>query len=344
MIHKSINILSYPLKALASKIFEMIVNFRNDQFDKNKIKTYRTVKPLISIGNISMGGTGKTPLTLFLCKLIIELGYNPSVIGLGYKRKSKGPLSIQKDNKINTSWDEIGDEMYLIHQKLNIPVYVHEKKYQAALVADKDNSDILILDDGYQHRYLERDLNILILDEKSFNEPFVVPKGYLRESFTAMKRADLIFLPNTIQDISALTQLDQDKLIRFKFVNSKPYLLSNKEITLSKDIGLGLLAFCGIANPQRFFHSVSTIGYNISKTLEFPDHYDYSRKNIMIIIAKALESNVKTLITTEKDATKLFKFADILEEHNLDCFVLPVDIEITSRYEILLQKVNSLLK
>ncbi len=330
------------LKSFSSLIYELIVNFRNKRFDEHKIKTYKTVKPLISIGNISMGGTGKTPLTIYLCKLILDLGYKPTVIGLGYKRTNKGLVSINKDNPENTDWYEIGDEMYLIHKKLNVPVYVHEKKYVAALEADKNDSDILILDDGYQHRYLERDLNILILDNRTFNEPFVVPKGYLREPFSEIQRANLIFIPDTIQDAALLHDVNQDKIIRFNFSNYIPYLMDDKSVLLNQDENL--LAFCGIANPERFFQSVTNFCPRMVFALKFPDHHHYTDVNINNIVKKALNSNVKILITTEKDALKILKFADILKENDIKCFVYPVDIQITSGYDLLLNKINDLFE
>jgi tetraacyldisaccharide 4'-kinase len=331
-----------PIKSLLSFVNELIVNYRNNLFNEHKIKTYKTVKPMISIGNLSMGGTGKTPLTIFLCELIKGLGFNPTVIGLGYKRKSKGLVSIIKDNPDNTEWNEVGDEMYMIHKKLNVPVYVHEKKYVAALEADNNDSDILILDDGYQHRYLERDLNILILDYRTFNEPFVAPKGYLREPLIEIKRADLIFIPDSIHDVVMLDELDQDRIIRFNFSNSTPYLLDDKSIQLNQDENL--LAFCGIANPERFFRSVTIRGSNLNLAMKFPDHHNYSEFDINNIISNALDSNVKTLITTEKDASKILKFADILNENDLKCFVMPVDLQITEGFEILVSKIKNLLK
>ena len=273
-----------PIKSLLSFVYERIVNYRNSLFNEHKIKTYKTVKPLISIGNLSMGGTGKTPLTIFLCGLIKDLGFEPTVIGLGYKRKSKGLVSILKDNPDNTEWNEVGDEIFMIHKKLNVPVYVHEKKYVAALEADKNDTDILIVDDGYQHRYLERDLNILILDNRTFNEPFVAPKGYLREPLKEIKRADLIFIPDSIQDATLHQDVNQDKIIRFNFSNSTPYLLNDKSVLLNQDENL--LAFCGIANPERFFRSISNFGFNMNLALKFPDHHHFTGVDINNIIKK----------------------------------------------------------
>ncbi|MDQ1266970.1 MAG: tetraacyldisaccharide 4-kinase, partial [Bacteroidota bacterium] len=179
-----------------SKIYGAAVVWNNKRFDSGSIIPVKCKAPVISIGNISAGGSGKTPFTIMLTKEIIRMGYRPAIVGKGYKRKSRGLKIVSDGIEIFTNPVEAGDEMFMLAERLRVPVIVHDTKAEAALVADnRFKPDVIIIDDGFQHRGLYRDLDIVLLDAASLERPYLLPKGRLREPLSSLNRADIISIP-----------------------------------------------------------------------------------------------------------------------------------------------------
>ena len=191
LLKKKFRFFLIPLKP----IYWLLVLIRNIFYDLKIFKIYSLNKTVISIGNLTTGGTGKTPFTIFIAKYFIQQGIKVAILSRGYGRKSKGTIVVSNGINLINSYEKSGDEPYLIAKKLqNVPVVVDEKRYRGGkFLINNYNPDIIILDDGYQHRSLKRDLDILLinsLDKKTDHK--LIPNGKLREPWKNIKRADLI--------------------------------------------------------------------------------------------------------------------------------------------------------
>lgn len=276
---------------------------RRKLYEKNILKVKKLPFPVISIGNLSVGGTGKTPITIWLAKYLQSIGLNPVVLSRGYKRKSKGTLIVSDGKDIFLNWKESGDEPYLIAKK-GVPVVISSSRYEAGIEAVKKlKPDIFILDDGFQHFQLYRDLNILVVDlSRPFWEDRPLPFGRLREPKGFYKYADLFLITKW--------KGKERELNKLKMFN-KPYFFTD-EITdrltdFKNDYQLEILknknvvVFSGLGNNEYFFKTVEKLSkeysFSIKKFISLPDHFDYQGFKI--------NEKADFYITTEKDLIKI---------------------------------------
>lgn len=328
---------------LLSNIYGYFVGRRNRNFDAGRIEVYKPDIPVISIGNISTGGSGKTPFSIWLAQRIIELEGAPAVVGRGYKRKGKGLVLVSDGLSILADYRQAGDEMSLIAEKLKIPVVVDKKKVVAAQYANENLIiDCIIIDDGFQHRYVYRDLDIVIIDEATIKNQFLLPKGRLREMPESLKRADIIVYNNTSLELSdnygkivvkAHTKISGIKLMQ-----------NDENSELASEISGKFAAVCGIANPQRFFSSLEEKKINIEKKYIFGDHHNYTCKHINKIIKYCVKNSIGRIITTEKDYVKLKEFQQLFQNNSINCYVLEIVLKIDSGQKELEEKICKILK
>ena len=338
---------------LLAKIFGYFVKRRNTAFDKGTDKIYLSNVPVISIGNISMGGTGKTPFAIMLAKMITDFGFKTAIIGRGYKRKSKGELIVCDGNKILTDPEFAGDEMFLVADilnsrfNLNIPVVVHDKKFLAAKsINEHFDVDVIIVDDGFQHRQLHRDLDIVLLDKRTLERPYLFPKGMLRETPDSLKRADFICLTDAQADYE-IPHGHKAGLIRTEVFNGNIYCLQSGEEAAEPELEKlkeNCVAVSGIGSPEKFESSLKAISVNFVKHIRFSDHYRYFEQDVKRIIKICRENSVKYLITTEKDAAKLNKFGSFFAKEGIECCVLPIEMAICEGREVFENKLLSVIK
>ncbi|MFH1052646.1 MAG: tetraacyldisaccharide 4'-kinase [bacterium] len=322
------------MKKILSKIFKIAVDRRNKNFDSGKAKIHKCVSPVISVGNLSIGGSGKTPFVLTLTKMIKELGFHPAIVGRGYKRKSKGEVIVCDGNSILTDAKTGGDEMLLLAESLNVPVLAHDMKYIGALRTESMfDIDCIIVDDGYQHRQLFRDLDILLMDSDTVSNPYLIPKGRLREPLESIQRADIIGLIGNI-DINnhQIEKFIENKLLlNLKVVHGEQYLISDNKLKdspiLSSNIK-NIITVCGIAKPKNFRIMLEAMGYKLVEKIVYDDHHYYKNSDIEYILNKCRKANINCLATTEKDAVKLKEFGNIFASNNIYLLVFPIFIKI----------------
>ncbi|MDC1068810.1 tetraacyldisaccharide 4'-kinase [Candidatus Kapabacteria bacterium] len=317
-----------------SYIFEKITNFRNNKFDKGKIPIYKLDIPVISVGNISVGGTGKTPFVIMLAKYLISIGKYPGIVGRGYGRKSKDDVTVSNGSVINYNTDECGDEMVLIADKTNVPVIAGEKKWSAAIkLCNEFRISVLLIDDGFQHRYLHRDLDIILIDEHTLAKPFTMPKGLLRESLNNYKRADLVCLKG---------DLDKSRFIDKATINYRnDAILVDKKINNSEIKGTIVVA--SIAKPLNFFNTLNDLKIDYKIKSIFKDHHRYTLDDIQKIISKMKLNNCNTIITTEKDFVKLNQFSKQIDDLNFNLFTIPIETVVYKGLDIFKNKIDSIL-
>jgi len=328
----------HPSKWLAlpfAFLFGLIVALRNWMYEKGILKGYRFDLPIISVGNLSVGGTGKSPMVLYLTKLLKE-DYRTAIMSRGYKRKTSGLVLAN----INSTVNEIGDEPLLFKLKHpEITVAVHESRAEGIpeLLMKKPNLQTILLDDAFQHLSLEPGLNILLSNyHNPFYEDYLMPAGRLREFPSGYQRADIIIVTKCPIDLSESEKQSIQKKINpkpnqnvyFSYLDyGYPYKFGEPTETISLDINSTALVFCGIASTLPLEKHLLTKVEAVVRQY-YPDHHRYSNDDLtnMLSSFKNIESDNKIIITTEKDAMRLLEHKHWLKINNVPLYVLPVEI------------------
>jgi tetraacyldisaccharide 4'-kinase len=271
-----------------SAIFGAGVALRNALYDRGVFKVRKLACPVVSIGNISVGGSGKTPFVIALGELLRQRGITFDVLSRGYGRRSTENAVVDP----NGTPAQFGDEPLLIARKLRVPVIVGADRYQAGLLAEnKFSSKLHLLDDGFQHRRLHRDFDIVLLPAED-QRGTLLPMGHLRESLSALKRADAIVLPDSAELPLPLPSF-----------HSKSIWRARRQVEIEAEGRL--IAFCGIARPRQFFDALQAARQEIGGALTFGDHHRYAQRDIERLLALKKQTGAAGFITTEKDAINL---------------------------------------
>lgn len=291
-------------------IHVLYIFFKNFLYDFKLIKPVKINSKVISIGNVSLGGTGKTPTTISIANFLQKKGFSVGIVSRGHGRRN-GSESFLVDNQ---HWSICGDEVVLLKNNLvpEIHIFVSRNKIFAAKQLSKMGCDVILLDDAFQHRKIHRDIDIVLLGPENHfkSKQKIYPYGLLREPFKSIKRADITILTknNMIDNKSGLfadhtLNLEvEDKILSTGNNKSIKDLLKN-----SKNLSL-----CSIGDPNTFSKTLKTLNINIKKQLVFADHWPFSKKDIDEINMLALENGLKNIVCTEKDYVKLLEFKNLL--------------------------------
>ena len=311
----------YPVLVLLSYVWRLLHRRRviYGKYEKMPI-------PVVCIGNVTLGGAGKTPTVIFLVDYLIKNKIKVHVVSRGYGGKFKDTVLVNP--KIHTAFD-VGDEPLLISQYAN--VWVSKKKKEGVLSAYKAGAEIVLLDDGYQNFSIGKDLNILVFDaEIDLKNERVFPLGNLRESpSSAIARADFLICigsPISRRNLqNTFIQHHNSKIIEGKFKPNVTPLLKKRK----------LVAFCGIGRPEKFFSMLGALDMKVINKISFPDHHFYSEKQVTKIL-KIAERNDALVVTTEKDYVKIPK--------SYKKVIYPINIELhLSKRKKLLSELKSLV-
>lgn len=334
-------------------VFAFIVKLRNLLFDKNVLKIDSVSAKIISVGNINIGGSGKTPLVIFLANLLKNEGKKIGVLSRGYGRKSKGYLLVSDGKKILADASTCGDEIILTANECEVPCAVSEKRIDGAkkLLSDQ-HVDVIVLDDAFQHRWIKRDVDLLICEQRflispDFFDHYLLPAGSMREPFSAIERADAVIInrkfsqPREIPDY--VNKYFANKKIFNSFYSARGFIdIKRKtEYKLSEFEGQKSLVVCGVANPYSFFTALKQTNVDTENYLVFRDHKFYTEKEIQKIRKMFYATNSHSVVTTQKDAVKLSAYQDELDD--IDIFYLKIDLvmdDVKSFKEFLLNKIN----
>jgi len=319
-VERFLLLLLYPF----SYLYGVITWIRNRCYDFGWFSSYRSSLPVISVGNLAVGGTGKTPVVDWLVKEFQRRGHHPAVISRGFSGNYTGEVGIvSSGDGILMSTIECGDEPYLLARKNpDCPVLVAKRRRHAMRQLEQSKQvDLIILDDGFQHRAVERDVDLVLLDAAApLGNGRPLPAGTLREFPGALKRADLLLMTRT-------TTQNYQYFMGFEVFESSHQLavtatsLDGESIPVSQLQSLKCFAFAGIADPENFFSSLLKGGFNLKNQLPLADHVTYQGQILNQVNRAA--SGMDALITTEKDAVKLS--ADMFE---LPCYQIAMEIKI----------------
>jgi tetraacyldisaccharide 4'-kinase len=304
-----------------SKVYGMAMAIRLSLYKSKVLKTWRLPCKVISIGNITLGGVGKTPMTLYMAEMIKSMGLNPVIVCRGYKGEYEHSVQMVTDGAgIFMGPKQAGDEPYLMASKLiGVPVFVGKNRYASGMKAwESFRPDMIILDDAFQHIRLFRDLNLLLMDAaKPLGNEHIFPRGILRESLDQVDRADALVITRVEPDCPENSFFKENKMLSAKPVfrcRHVPDTVSvlNPEGAWEKCSpetirGEKCLAFSGIAKNEDFSRVLSDFGCRPANLMNFPDHHEFSVNDIQAILRTATKNQVEFLITTEKDRVKLPK-------------------------------------
>jgi len=333
------NLLSYLLLPL-SLLYGFVVAIRNFCFDIGILKEEQFEIPIISVGNITVGGTGKTPHIEYLIRLL-QKDFKLAVLSRGYKRKTKG---FYLANEFSSS-DQIGDEPKQLKSKfpeVEIAVDADRRHGIKMLLASGKDIDIILLDDAFQHRYVKPGFSILLINyNRLITNDFLLPSGRLREPASSKKRSDCIIITKTPPTLNAhakqiiINKLNLSKLqsIFFTKINQESTLPVFKENPIKTILELNLkspkiVLLAGIANPLELKQFALNISENITE-MYFPDHHSFTNNDILNIISvfKNLSGNEKILLTTEKDAMRFQNFSDLPVDLKNLMYYIPISVE-----------------
>ena len=329
------NILTFFLRII-SFIYGLAIQLRLLAYKIGFLRIKSVPTYVVSIGNITTGGTGKTPFVAMLAEWAGENGFSAAILSRGYKgKRSHDYLVVSDGKKILASVDDSGDEPYLLAKKLSsVPVLISKKRYRIGYLALRlFHPDLLLLDDGYQHLSLSRDLNILLLDAKrQFGNGSLLPLGPLREPVEHIKRADLIVITKcTVEHpgdglVDFLQQNFPGKPI-FRsghFPDQVLFPLADKVYPPGILSGKNVVAFAGLANPEDFLEMVKGLGAHVIHFKAFSDHHPFSENDIEELASWKRRSDIDFLLTTEKDWVRIDGKISV----DLDIAILTIKIEL----------------
>ena len=302
---------------LATFPYRAIIQARNWGYNHHLIKINQVGCPVISVGNITMGGTGKTPMVHFLTETLLKKDYRVAILSRGYKRNDTANLPLVVSNGVHvlSNQKEAGDEPYLLARKNpGAVVIVDANRVRAGLSAiQRFKTNMIILDDGFSHRNLYRDLDLVMIDVLNpFGYGHLIPRGLLREPISALRRADAIILTRTchnkeypeIQEMLERYQIKQP-VFRFSLCPTRLTNLSTNKETLLDNPQDKWIACSGIGQPKSFANTLQDIGLSICEHVIFPDHHPYKPIDIEYFRVLMKQNKARGVITTEKDAVKI---------------------------------------
>ena len=317
---KNGSVFSSPLKTalgVCSAVYRLAVTLRMRLYENGILKRRRLPCKVISVGNITVGGTGKTPVTLYIAQLVKRMGLNVGVISRGYLGRAEKKGGIVSDGAtVRMKPDEAGDEPYLMARKLRgVPVVVGKDRVRMGKLAlDMFGLDVLVLDDGFQHVRLKRDVDLLLLDAANpFGNGHLLPRGILREPLSQLRRADAFILTRSggattsadvlsdLQRIAAGRPVFRGTRVPDQLVGQRGHMTYPLDFLMDRK----LLVFSGIAGNEGFREMLAGLGGDIVAFMSFPDHYCYSREDLRSIAASGESLGAEFLVTTEKDYVRI---------------------------------------
>ena len=296
-----------------SRLFGAAVGVRNALYSRGALPSRCLGRPVISVGNLSVGGSGKTPFVVLLGELLKQRGIAFDVLSRGYGRRTRGVAIVDPGGASR----DFGDEPLLIARKLQVPVIVGQERFAAGRLAEERFASRLhLLDDGFQHRALARDFDIVLVTPEDAHDR-LLPAGRLREPLSALARADAIVLTNGApEDMFP--------------VNGKLVWRAHRTI-VPCDLPAHPLAFCAIARPRNFFVQLRNAGIDLAAEATFRDHHQYTEKDVRELMAAAERSEADGFVTTEKDAINLGGYFCALKP----LAVVPVKMELADAQRLL---------
>lgn len=334
---------------LVSLLYSALIKLRIFLYSRGIFKMKRVGCKVVSVGNLTVGGTGKTPTVELIARKLRDEGYKVVVVSRGYGRKSTAEIGVVSDGQeLLMSPLEAGDEPYMLAKKLrDVPVLVGSNRFDVCSYAlTRFDPDYFILDDGYQHIRLKRDVNILLVDgELGFGNGFVFPRGPLREPIAGVNRADIVLMNKTPQhgNDELLSQIGKAKsgIPIFKSTYRPESLIaldSFEEVDINILDGTRVCALSAIANHSSFRSLLVSIGADVQMDRIFADHYSFVPDDIKTVLKEAHQQDISMIVMTEKDAVKM-EGLDLVSE--IPIFYLSISLDMYREDDIFIETIEA---
>ncbi len=329
-------------------LFMLIAWLRGLCYDFGLLKSKKLGRPVIALGNISTGGTGKTPWVQALSDHFTEQGKQVTILSRGYSGDFDGVLEVFPDMDPR----KCGDEPLWLSQKTKARVMVGRNRWLAGTRAlQKGDADIFVLDDAFQHRKLYRDLDIVLLDASAPRHSYwPLPVGYLREGFMSLQRADLIIVNKANYGDTEQIQWLEKNCLRFckkESIYYSDFIFSHfdpmGEELEKEELGGNVAMSCGVGNPKAFLKTLEEQGIDPVRKFIFPDHYYWKPADIERMTYNMKVENCSDLIITEKDAVKLYRYNKHFKEMSIQIWVCKMKIEIKDPSQDFYRKIDGVL-
>ena len=346
---KVLRIISSPLGI----IYWFITRIRNWCFDKNIFPATKVNAKVISVGNLTVGGSGKTPATMMIAEILKTENVKTGLLSRGYGRSSAGYIYVSDGINIKVSVDQCGDEMYFMADELKVPAAVAERRVEGADRLIKDSRlDAIILDDAFQHRWIYRNTDVVIIDQRFLvnigqMEQRLLPLGSMREPFNSLERADIIIINRKFSDSKPIPEK-----LKMHFENKHLFtgyyepagifdVKTHHYFAMSEFQGQKSLVVCGIARPFSFLNVLEKNKIDITNKMIFDDHKNYDLKEVQAIRKKFYDTNSYSVLTTQKDAVKFIKYSKELDD--IDIYYLKIGLKLDDQENfnrIILDSIN----
>jgi tetraacyldisaccharide 4'-kinase len=343
------------MKNLLSKVFELGAKARAGLYRKGWIQAAQLRCPVISVGNLTVGGTGKTPFVAFLAGLLKEAGYRPAIVSRGYRSKAENSTLLVTDGRrCLCGPDDCGDEPYWYASRLHdVPVVVGKDRSRGGELIEQRYGDVIhILDDGFQHLKLHRDLDILLIDATNpFGNGKLLPGGVLREPLNAISRAGQVVVTRSHYGVNheelELEIRKRNPLVPVYYFHHDAVALWDLKTRGTRQVrdfvGKPVAALAGIGNPQVFLRDLGHYQMRVVDQIIYRDHHRFSQGELNAAVGRARKAGAKVLVTTEKDAVRLQELD--FDEGNIFAVQIEVRAEDLDAYrKALLEEVADLIE
>jgi tetraacyldisaccharide 4'-kinase len=281
-----------------------VARLRRSWYERHPQSRRSLDRPVISIGNLSVGGSGKTPIVAALARMLVDIGQRPAILSRGYARRHSGDgvVVVSDGTRVLVPVERSGDEPQMLARTLpDVPVLVCADRHLAGILAEHQfGATVLLLDDGFQHLTLGRNVDLLVMPASDLDDA-VLPGGRLREPLDAASSADGILVPGSDEDVSRVA-MTFDRMPVFRVVTHYGPL---RTAGASIEPGMRVVAVAGIARPERFFSALRAQGLEILREIRFPDHHWYSQRDVDRIATIVKDTGADLVVTTEKDAVRV---------------------------------------
>ena len=293
-----------------SGVYGRAARFRRAWYGRHPDRVRRLARPVISVGNLAVGGSGKTPLVAAIARQLVAADERPAILSRGYgrRRSADGVVVVSDGRGPLVRAEESGDEPQMLARSLlGVPVLVAPDRYLAGSLAERQfGCTVHLLDDGFQHLQLARDINLLVMSTDDLKES-LLPAGRLREPLDAARSADALLVSGDEHDAEAVSSaLGVTPVFRVLARQGEPRLMSEQD---ARPTGRRVVAVAGIARPARFFDALRGGGWDVAQEIVFRDHHWFSHRDLDAIHRAATDARADLIVTTEKDAARLDRSA-----------------------------------
>jgi len=288
--------------SVLSASYGHVARMRRSWYERHPQSRRSLDRPVISVGNLSVGGSGKTPIVAALARMLLDMGQRPAILSRGYARRraTDGVVVVSDGNRVLEPVENSGDEPQMLARALpGVPVLVCADRHLAGRLAEKRfAATVMLLDDGFQHLALGRNVDVLVMPASDLDDA-VLPSGRLREPLDAASSADCVLVPGSLEDVSRVAATF-DRMPVFRVTNHYGPLQG-----IDSSAPTRVVAVAGIARPERFFTTLREQGFEIVRELRFPDHHWFSSDDLDRIRTIAKDASADFVATTEKDAVRV---------------------------------------